>query len=684
MRFLNIYAASFGKLKDFTLEPQEGLNRYTHPNEYGKTTLIYFIFFMLYGYDARRLKSYFPWSGEPMAGALTLEQGGKRWRIERLHPQKGAEKRKIFSPDTGEELTLPAKEQPGPYFLKIDGETFLRTFCITQGDLLFSRTDGLDLALKNMAATGDENVSFSQAEAWLHKQHTRYMYRGKTQGPLLDLQKELEQDRLRLSEVRRLVEDRLHAKEEWDRLEKEQALKAQELTVLKDLLGQAIRSDALKKWTQLKKLREQAPMEPPAVSQEDLGALELAFSEAERAQKAEADAALESRQCQTQWELLGASMEQFGFHAMTAQQIEKLQRTGKGGTIAAAVLGLLGLLAAAGSFSLSSWLLILGAGLMAAALILFFAEKGKKDHILRTNGAVSTAQLLEKWTQYQDLLHQREQQDLLRKEAAERLETLHQKSVDAQTALEQLKTRHRILNLEELQNARIQWGVYEQSLARKSDLQEQLLLGGKTEEELRQLAEGAPLLQETAEQAQQRLGAAQEQVHRLQQQKEALNTADLATLWAEQATLREGIAEKEARVALWERELIAVQQSLSWLKAANEEMNTHFAPKLCTLAGEHLHRLTEGKYETLTLDEQYTIQLSTKEGTYPLSQFSQGTRDAVYFAFRLAVGTLLSETPLPMVLDDPFVNLDEERFTAAQDLLKKAAEGRQILYFTCR
>ncbi len=684
MRFLNIYVASFGKLKDFTLEPREGLNCYTHPNEFGKTTLIHFLFFMLYGYDAKRLKSYFPWSGEPMAGALLLELDGKRWQIERVHPQKGAEKRKIFSPDTGEELALPAKGQPGPYFLKIDGETFLRTFCIRQGDLLFARTDGLDLALKNMAATGDENVSFSQAEAWLHKQHTRYMYRGKTQGPLLDLRKELEQARLRLSEVRRLVEERLHAKEEWDRLEKEQTLKTQELAVLREQLDQATRSDALKKWTQLKKLREQAPMEPPAVSQEDLGVLEQAFAEAERAQRAEADASSETRHCQAQWELLSASLEQFGFSAMTARQIESLQKDPKGGNLAAAALGLLGLLAAAGSFFLSSWLLLLGAVLLAAAGILFFAEKGKRDHILRTNGAVSTAQLLEKWAQYQELLRRREQQDLLRKKAAEQQEMLHRKTAEAQEHLEQLKTRHRILNGEELQNARIQWGVYEQSLARKGDLREQLLLEGKTEEELRQLAEGATLLQETAEEARQRLSAAQEQIHRLQQQKEALNTADLAALWDEQATLREAIAQKEQTVALWEREFAAVQQALTWLKAANEEMNTRFAPRLCTLAGEHLRQLTEGKYETLTLDEQYTIQLSTREGTFPLSQFSQGTRDAVYFAFRLAVGGLLSEVPLPMVLDDPFVNLDEERFAAAQDLLKKAAESRQILYFTCR
>ena len=44
---------------------------------------------------------------------------------------------------------------------------------------------------------------------------------------------------------------------------------------------------------------------------------------------------------------------------------------------------------------------------------------------------------------------------------------------------------------------------------------------------------------------------------------------------------------------------------------------------------------------------------------------------------------MLSETALPMVLDDPFTNLDPSRKKAAEGLLEKAAKDRQILYFTC-
>ena len=684
MKLLSINAVSFGKLKDFTLEPQDGLNRYSHPNEYGKTTLIHFIYFMLFGYDSKRLKTYFPWSGEPMAGALIFEQDGKRWRIERIHPQKGAEKRKIFSPDTGEEWTLPAKEQPGPYFLKIDGETFLRTFCITQGDLLFARTDGLDVALKNMAATGDENVSFSQAEAFLHKQHTRYQYRGKTQGPLLDLKKELEQDRLRLSEVRMQMEEHIRAKEEWDRLEQDRTLQLEKIAGLQDRLDAATRSDALKKLTQLQKLRAQKPLEAPAVSREALAELETAFADAESARKAYGETAEETRQRQTRWELLSESAEHFGFHSMTASQIAQLQKGGNGFRIAALVTAVLGAVLIAAGLWFHLALLIAGIAAVLAAGMFLLAEKAKKDHICRTNGAVNPAQLLEKWAQYQEVQNQRQQLDLLRKEAAGKEEEARKQKAAADERLDQLKVQYRIFNKEELNAMLIQWGIYQQSLSRENGPEEQLLLGGRTEEELQRAAEGAVLTEETAEQVQKELSVAEERLRQLQAQKDALNTGDLAALWSKQAMLNAGIAEKEQQVALWEREFAAVQQSLLWLKAANEEMNTRFAPRLCSLAGEQLSALTGGKYQNLTLDEKYEIQLETKNGTYPLAFFSQGTRDAVYFAFRLAVGSLLSDTSLPLVLDDPFVNLDPKRKSSAETLLEKAAAEKQVLYFTCR
>lgn len=69
-----------------------------------------------------------------------------------------------------------------------------------------------------------------------------------------------------------------------------------------------------------------------------------------------------------------------------------------------------------------------------------------------------------------------------------------------------------------------------------------------------------------------------------------------------------------------------------------------------------------------------------------LQQLSQGARDQVYLAVRLAITDYLSQESghLPLILDDPFVNLDDERFLYALEALVEAgATGQQILLFSC-
>lgn len=684
MKLLRIEARSFGKLKDFVLEPQAGLNIYRQPNEYGKTTLIYFIYYMFYGYEAKLIKKYLPWSGAEIAGSLEFQKDGRTWRIERRHPIKGAEKRKVLCITTGEELALAAREQPGPHFLGLDGETFLRTFCITQGDLLFARTDGLDVALKNMAATGDENVSFKQAEDWLNKQHTHYMYRGKNQGPLLDKKQELAAGINELEQVRRQLDEQITEHREWEELEKAIPQSDSKINELQERLKKAEGSDALRLLGQLETLAQKKPMEPPAVPQEQLNEWEQAYRAREQAMAEAAEAEEEKTRLTDQLQLIAQNVSQFGFHALSGQELQRLQNK-KGFPWWAVCLGA-ALAADAAALLLKQWpWYVLSGLLLAAALVLLFGKGLARRRICHAYGAANEQQLLQKWQKYQQVLAQQEELNTARNAAAQTATACKTAAEAANARFEALRAQTRLFTPEELQQARIQWGVYESSQKQgQTALQEQALLNGRTREELEQMAQGAELLEETAAQVRQLLGMAEEENRRLRNRRDELDPRLLEALWARQAALKEKNEEAKATVQAWEEQLAAVQTALSWLNEANEEMNTRFAPQLCALAGEYLGRLTDGKYGQLLLDTAFCISLKTAEGTYPLEQFSSGTKDAVYFAFRLAVSTLLAQTALPMVLDDPFVNLDENRRTAAEGLLQKATADRQILYFTCR
>ena len=99
MKFIECYVENFGKLQDFRFKFDEGLTTIHADNGYGKTTLTAFIKCMLYGMeDTKRQdlaendrKHYMPWQGGRCGGTLTIEEGGRVYRIERSFATKGAE-----------------------------------------------------------------------------------------------------------------------------------------------------------------------------------------------------------------------------------------------------------------------------------------------------------------------------------------------------------------------------------------------------------------------------------------------------------------------------------------------------------------------------------------------------------------------------------------------------------------
>ena len=63
---------------------------------------------------------------------------------------------------------------------------------------------------------------------------------------------------------------------------------------------------------------------------------------------------------------------------------------------------------------------------------------------------------------------------------------------------------------------------------------------------------------------------------------------------------------------------------------------------------------------------------------------SDGYKDLVNFCSRMAlVDALFKEVKPPVILDDPFVNLDDEKVPHALELLKEMAKEKQLLYFAC-
>lgn len=90
------------------------------------------------------------------------------------------------------------------------------------------------------------------------------------------------------------------------------------------------------------------------------------------------------------------------------------------------------------------------------------------------------------------------------------------------------------------------------------------------------------------------------------------------------------------------------------------------------------------------LSRELRLSVSPREGGSPLDEeglalhLSSGTRDQVYLALRLLLARKIGRgQPLPLVLDDPFVNADDERFLQGMDYLHELSATHQVFVFSC-
>jgi uncharacterized protein YhaN len=99
-----------------------------------------------------------------------------------------------------------------------------------------------------------------------------------------------------------------------------------------------------------------------------------------------------------------------------------------------------------------------------------------------------------------------------------------------------------------------------------------------------------------------------------------------------------------------------------------------------------VERVTDGRYRRVRVDDKtLDIELWAPErGDWvPLASLSQGTVDLVYLAARIGLVRLVTgDRRPPLIFDDPFVTLDDDRARRAFELLRDLTPDFQVIYLT--
>lgn len=147
--------------------------------------------------------------------------------------------------------------------------------------------------------------------------------------------------------------------------------------------------------------------------------------------------------------------------------------------------------------------------------------------------------------------------------------------------------------------------------------------------------------------------------------------------------LRQEQANQQTEITVMARQWLTRQLGATWIDQALRQLTNQQLPAILSQASTYFAQLTGQRYNEIKLVADELV-LNTSTGvTFEIAELSTATKEQLYLAIRLAlIGHLGGQAALPIMIDDGFVNFDEQRRQVAWQLLKTVAADHQVIYFT--
>ncbi len=186
----------------------------------------------------------------------------------------------------------------------------------------------------------------------------------------------------------------------------------------------------------------------------------------------------------------------------------------------------------------------------------------------------------------------------------------------------------------------------------------------------------------------QQLSETQQEIGALQHEMELMNGSGRAAELNQENQFLIGRLDRDAQhYARLKIASVIMQRAIDHYRRENQN-------PVLAYAQEMFERLTCGEYRSLKVDYDArgrSILFGERNGLndspsldIPVSLMSAGTADALYLALRLASlkHQLRHGQPIPLVIDDCLIQLDDDRAIAAVKLLSQLSESTQVILFT--
>ena len=682
MKLEKAHIENFGKLKNFDVQFNEESNLLLENNGWGKSTLAAFIRIMFFGFQnenkssvvENERKKYDPWQGGVYGGQLTFAVGKKKYRIERTFGKTRNEDRFVLYDAIKNLPSVDYSENIGEEVFSIDAESFMRSIFIGQDDCETNATIQIQKRIGNVAKKIEDIEDYEKAWQRLQEKILEMSPENK-EGSLYKLEKSI-------AGVESILEKSQGVEEKIDELQQKE----------KDCLEK--RKECLAKQEQLstelsqkEKRKEQAMLHQEYLTRTEEFTRAKENYDRKRKDFPKTVPQIEilqvirqmAHEIQPEQEEIHIKEQKFADKVPSRSHAEevldvsilpevKLKLVASGLFFVLCVVGAVALRGIVLAFSISAML-----GAVAGLLFFIRALLEIKELVGEKEEDLLPDQSEEVWSE--------EEREELKE--LEKLKIEHQKKVD--TVEKYLHStgfsvnEDMVVQLDQMLSDVTELFRLKKTKQTSEEILKKFIAANpgcerEKEEEIvpekenRELAEMVALIKKHDRE----LASIKEEIHNLQRSYD--ERMEIQALY--ERAKEEYREEKERYDILCKSKL--------HLEEARRNFGTKYMEPIKVAFDKYYVLLTGKSNEEFVLDDHLNLSLKSAGKQREISLMSEGYRDLIGLCIRMALIETMYVVEKPfLILDDPFVNLDNSKMGEAMKFLEKISKEYQMIYFSC-
>lgn len=627
MKLIKCHIENFGKLSNYDYDFQDGLNTIKEENGFGKTTFASFIKAMFYGLESKRnikvlidRKRYEPWQGGKFGGNIEFELHGKKYKLERFFEKKEVDDIfKLYDLSTNLE-TDDFSQNIGEEIFKLNKEAYERSTFISGQSMETEMNDSLNAKLGNILENENDINSSEKAINALDEAIKRYK---KTGGRGEINEAILEKTKLE----KKLENSKIDEKTLEERKISLDNIKNQlaEKIVLQENLRKELTT--INEEESKKAKQEQYKLLKNQLDQSKKNIIEFSSRD-----KVDSDLNEKIEYNKNKLENIDNKIE------VITNKLNQNKKIGLSSLAIATIIAIITVIL------YIKKLTTIGIGLTVICLIFAFIFVTYSVLIAKTKG------------------------------------NLERKKIEKENLEDTSKTLNSIYEKQQVERE-----AELNKLNRDYELKQQNMELFEQQNNIEELTSYTPkTIAVSKDKIEKQLNSLNIEINKLNDEKNYIqNQIEVLEAAIDTFETENEIDEITENIEKMKKNLSILEKTKKYLSTAKEQFSSHYLKGMQDSFIKNLEILNGSKME-VNLDVNLNAEVNENGSNKKIDFMSTGYKDLIYICMRLSLIESLFEDEKPfIILDDPFVNLDEEKIENAMKLIKTKAKDYQIIYFVC-